>query len=148
MERNALTLVPSPLLVRGRESGKYKGKSMNTEITYDEYLTKVKDGIITNGGNCPVTELVIRLQGKWKLQILYELCIADSIRFGELKKNLSGITNTMLTGSLRELEKDGFIERKQFNEIPPHVEYSLSKKGKDLMPIFYEMTKWGFKYID
>lgn len=125
-----------------------KEKYMNSQMTYEEYLTKVKEGIITNGGNCPVTALVLMVQGKWKLQIIYELCIAESIRFGELKKNLSGITNTMLTSSLRELEKDGFIERKQFNEIPPHVEYSLSEKGKDLIPIFYEMTKWGFKYID
>lgn len=54
----------------------------------------------------------------------------------------------MLTSSLRELEKDGLVDRVQFNEIPPHVEYSLSGKGKDLLPVFYEMTKWGFKYLE
>ena len=70
------------------------------------------------------------------------------IRFGELKKELGGITNTMLTSSLRELEQDGLVNRMQFNEIPPHVEYSLSDKGKDLLPVFYEMTKWGFKYLE
>ena len=62
--------------------------------------------------------------------------------------NCSGITNTMLTTSLRELESDGLISRKQYNEIPPHVDYSFTQKGKDLLPIFYEMTKWGFKYIE
>ncbi|MCM1577433.1 MAG: winged helix-turn-helix transcriptional regulator [Ruminococcus sp.] len=87
------------------------------------------------------------LQGKWKLQIIYELCIKYPIRFGELKKNIGGITNTMLTASLRELEQDGLISRAQFNEIPPHVEYSLTEKGKALLPVFYEMTKWVFKYI-
>ena len=54
----------------------------------------------------------------------------------------------MLTSTLRELEKDGFITRKQFNEIPPHVEYSFTQKGRDLMPIFYEMTMWGMKWAD
>lgn len=52
----------------------------------------------------------------------------------------------MLTSALRELEADGFIHREQFNEIPPHVEYSLTEKGRDLMPIFYEIMRWGFKY--
>ena len=66
-----------------------------------------------------------KLQGIWKFQILYELCIKDPIRFGELRKNIAGITNTMLTSSLRELERDGLVSRIQYNEIPPHVEYSL-----------------------
>ena len=65
-----------------------------------------------------------------------------------MKKALGGITNTMLASSLRELEQDGLVNRKQFNEIPPHVEYSLSNKGTDLLPVFYEMTKWGFKYLE
>lgn len=71
-----------------------------------------------------------------------------TVRFGQLKKLLGGITNTMLTATLRDLEKEGFISRKQFNEIPPHVEYSFTQKGLDLMPVFYEMTKWGYKYAD
>ena len=87
------------------------------------------------------------LQGKWKFQIIYEMCIKDPIRFGELRKNIEGITNTMLTSSLRELEKDGLVSREQFNEIPPRVEYSLTEKGKGLLPVFYAMTMWGFKYI-
>ena len=120
----------------------------DTNMTYEEYKQKVKQGIITRRGNCPVTPLLLMLQGKWKNQIIYELCIKDPIRFSELKKNLSGITNTMLTTSLRELESDGLISRKQYNEIQPHVDYSFTQKGKDLLPIFYEMTKWGLKYIE
>lgn len=120
---------------------------MNKELTYKEYLDKVHKGILTDAGNCPVTPLLLMLQGKWKFQIIYELCIKDPIRFGELKKSIKGITNTMLTTSLRELEKDGLINRIQFNEIPPHVEYSLTEMGKDLLPVFYEITKWGFKHI-
>ena len=120
---------------------------MENEMTYQEYAEKVKQGILTDAGNCPVTPLLLMLQGKWKFQIIYELCIKDPIRFGELKKAIEGMTNTMLTTSLRELEKDGLVSRIQFNEIPPHVEYSLTEKGKALLPIFYEITKWGFKYI-
>ena len=120
---------------------------MKKDISYEEYAQKVKLGILTDAGNCPVTPLLEMLQGKWKFQIIYELCIKDPIRFGELKKGISGITNTMLTTSLRDLEKDGLVSRIQFNEIPPHVEYSLTEKGKDLLQIFYAMTKWGFKYI-
>lgn len=115
-------------------------------MSYDEYLKKVKTGIVTEKGNCPVTPLLLMLQGKWKTQILYELCMNDTIRFGQLKKELPGITNTVLTTTLRELEKDGFISRKQYNEIPPRVEYSFTQKGKDLLPVFYQIMVWGFKH--
>ncbi len=121
---------------------------MNKELSYDEYIELVHHSITTQAGNCPVTSLLEMLNGRWKFQIIYELCIKNPIRFGELKKALGGITNTMLASSLRELEQDGLVNRKQFNEIPPHVEYSLSNKGTDLLPVFYEMTKWGFKYLE
>lgn len=116
-------------------------------MTYEEYIVKVHDIILTPNDNCPVTPVIEMLQGKWKLQIIYELCIKSPLRFGELKKLLQGVTNTMLTNALRELESDGIILRKQFNEIPPHVEYSLTEKGADLLPIFHAITEWGLKYI-
>ena len=119
---------------------------MEHTMTYEEYLNKIKKGIVTDLGNCPVTPLLRMLQGKWKTQILYELCIHDTVRFGALKKELPGITNTMLANALRELERDGFINRVQFNEIPPHVEYSFTERGRDLMPIFYQIMLWGFKH--
>lgn len=120
---------------------------MGKSMTYEQYTQEVKNCILTDSGTCPVTALLLMLQGKWKFQIIYELCIKDPIRFGELRRSIDGITNTMLTASLRELERDGLVSRIQFNEIPPHVEYSLTDMGKDLLPVFYEMTKWGFKYI-
>jgi DNA-binding HxlR family transcriptional regulator len=119
---------------------------MKKMMSYEEYLRDVKKGILTDLGNCPVTPLLLMLQGKWKTQILYELCISDTVRFGALKKALPGITNTMLSNALRELEADGFIHREQFNEIPPHVEYSFTQRGRDLMPIFYQIMVWGFKH--
>ncbi len=119
---------------------------MNAYMSYEEYLSKVKTGILTESGNCPVTPLLLMLQGKWKTQVLYEFCIHDHIRFGELKKDLPGITNTMLTNTLRDLEQNGLIVRRQFNEIPPHVEYSFSEMGRDLLPVFYAIMVWGFKH--
>ena len=93
-----------------------------------------------------MTPLLKMLQGKWKTQVLYEFCIYDTVRFGVLKKDLPGITNTMLTKTLRELEAHGLITRRQFNEIPPHVEYSFSPMGRDLLPVFYAIMCWGFKH--
>ena len=114
---------------------------------YEEYKELVSDILLTENGNCPVMPVVTMLQGKWKLQVIYELIIQSPMRFGELRKALSGITNTMLTNVLRDLEADGLVDRIQYNEIPPHVGYSLTGKGRDLLPVFYAITDWGLKYI-
>ena len=120
---------------------------MNQSMTYEEFQKQVGSVILTENGNCPVTPVVQMLQGKWKLQIIYELCIQSPMRFGELKKMLKPITNTMLTNALKELEADGLVHREQYNEIPPRVEYSLTEKGQDLLPVFYAIFQWGMKYI-
>ena len=78
-------------------------------MTYEEFKEKGGSVILTGEGNCPVTPVVQMLQGKWKLQILYELCIKCPMRFGELKKMLKPITNTALTNALKELEADDLI---------------------------------------
>ena len=116
-------------------------------MTYEEFKEKVGNVILTDEGNCPVTPVVQMLQGKWKLQILYELCIKSPMRFGELKKMLTPITNTALTNALKELEADDLIQRIQYNEMPLRVEYSLTLKGQDLLPVFYAIMQWGIKYI-
>lgn len=120
---------------------------MNKPMTYEEFQEKVSDIILTESGNCPVTPVIQMLQGKWKLQIIYELCIRSPMRFGELKKMLKPITNTMLTNALKELEEDGLVHREQYNEIPPRVEYSLTEKGQDMLSVFYAISQWGMKYI-
>lgn len=120
---------------------------MERRITFEEYV-EISSNCATKSGNCPVTALILMLQGKWKNQIIYALSLNDAARFGQLKKDVPGITNTMLATALRELAADGLIRREQFNEIPPHVEYSLTEKGKNLFPVFYEMLKWGLKYAD
>lgn len=119
---------------------------MRKQMTYDEFLVRVKEGIATPAGNCPVTLGLQPFRGKWADQVLYCLCVHDSARFSTMKSEIPGITSTMLTSTLRDLEAQGIVDRQQFNEIPPHVEYSLSAKGRDLMPVFYELMNWGFAY--
>lgn len=112
-----------------------------TKITFKEYQEQIKNVEIHE--NCAVTKTLEIFQGKWNVRVLFELVKCDSIRFGDLKKKVGGITNTMLTSTLRDLESRGLVERTQFNEIPPHVEYSLSQVGKDLYPIFVEIIIWN-----
>ena len=91
-------------------------------MTYEEFKEKVSSVILTDDGNCPVTPVVQMLQGKWKLQILYELCIKCPMRFGELKKVLKPITNTALTNALKELEADELIQRMLLSgSLYPHL---------------------------
>lgn len=91
---------------------------------------------------CPV-ELSIRvIGGKWKPVILWHLRDQKK-RFGELRREIKGITVKMLAQQLRELEQDGIIDRKVFYEVPPRVEYSLTQMGRDLDPVLFELAKWG-----
>lgn len=119
---------------------------MNEDMTMEEYLNQ----LLTSDTNehCPVRKTLELLSGKCRTHVIYELCKKESCRFGELKKAIPQITNTMLTVTLRNLENKKIIHRKQFNEVPPHVEYSLTDKGKDLLPIFYEIAKWGMRYMN
>lgn len=114
---------------------------MKQELTSEEYLSRIMT--TRPSDNCPMRRTLELLSGKWRTHIIYELCIHPSCRFGELKKAIPRITNTMLTSTLRDLENLGIVHREQFNEIPPHVEYSLTEKGKKLLPVFTELAKWG-----
>jgi DNA-binding HxlR family transcriptional regulator len=83
--------------------------------------------------------------GKWKWIIL-ALLFQDGVqRYGQLKKSIPGITHKMLSQQLKELESEALIHRKEYHQIPPKVEYSLTEKGKTLIPILQLMGEWGFK---
>lgn len=93
--------------------------------------------------NCSsVKTTLAALGGKWKPIILHYL-YTDTMRFSELKKEISGITQKMLTQQLRELENDGIIKRKVYPQVPPKVEYSVTDYGKTLKPVLKAMSEWG-----
>ena len=89
----------------------------------------------------PVANALKLIGGKWKIAILHALSMGP-IRFGELKRNLSPITQQMLTKQLRELEKDNLINRKVFDVVPPKVEYSLTEFGWTFEPVLVALCKW------
>ena len=92
---------------------------------------------------CPITFALGIIGGKWHLPIIFLLSKNNVLRYNELKKCLVGITNMMLSQSLKELESSGILHRKQYPEIPPRVEYSLTENGCALMPMVDELAKWG-----
>ena len=94
---------------------------------------------------CPVATKVALIGSKWKLLILRNLK-GRAWRFNELKKDLNGISQKVLTDSLRSMESDGIVIRTVYAEVPPRVEYSLSTLGKSMLPIIDVMAEWGRNY--
>ena len=99
------------------------------------------------GQGCGLKKVLNIIGGKWKILLL---CVIDDkgvMRYGELRRAVYGITNTMLAQSLKEMEEDGLIERKQYREMPVRVEYSLTEKAHSMIPILLELKHWGEKHL-
>ena len=94
---------------------------------------------------CPVATTVQLIWNKWKLLILRNL-LQRPWRFNELQRNLEGISQKVLTDSLRSMEADGIITRTVYPEVPPRVEYALSELGESMRPILDAMRIWGETY--
>ena len=94
---------------------------------------------------CPVATTVQLIGSKWKLLILRNL-LERAWRFNELQKSLNGISQKVLTDSLRAMEADGIITRTVYPEVPPRVEYALSELGETMRPILDSMKTWGENY--
>lgn len=92
---------------------------------------------------CPIIYTLAVVGGKWRWLIIYKLSEDGILRYGELKKTLPPITHKMLSQELKELEAKKLIYREEYHQIPPKVEYSLTEKGKTLLPILDHMSKWG-----
>ena len=92
---------------------------------------------------CPLIYALEIIGQKWKLPIMWYLFDNDFIRYNELKRKVNGITNMMLTKSLKELEEHNLILRIQYETIPPKVEYALTERGKALLPALKELSLWG-----
>ena len=96
---------------------------------------------------CLAQYLTKALSGRWKLHILCILENEGTVRFGQIKRKLDNISNVMLSKTLKELERDEIIIRHQYNEVPPHVEYTLTAKGKDVIPALIMLSEWAQKYM-
>ncbi|WP_426349918.1 winged helix-turn-helix transcriptional regulator [Alloiococcus sp. CFN-8] len=102
----------------------YKGKVKNIEDTPFGYTLSV-------------------IGGKWKMVIIYLLAENQPVRFNDLKRQIGVITYKMLSSQLKELEVDGLVKRKEYPQIPPKVEYSLTDKGETLIPVLEKLCEWG-----
>ncbi len=95
---------------------------------------------------CPIEKTLRLIVGKWKTILLWHLS-SGTKRYGELKKLIPDVSEKMLIQSLRELEKDELVIRKVYPEVPPKVEYLLSKRGKSLSPLICALNTWGAKHL-
>ena len=92
--------------------------------------------------DCPLEYAANILGGKWKMRLLWIIYNYKTIRFNQLKRELPGITDLMLTKILKSLAADNIINREQFNEVPPHVEYSLTENGVKLIDALSDIRQW------
>ncbi|QBD79648.1 transcriptional regulator [Ktedonosporobacter rubrisoli] len=102
----------------------YKGKAKNIKETPFAYTLSV-------------------IGGKWKMAIIYLLAESQPVRFNDLKRQLGAITYKTLSSQLKELEADGIVKRKEYPQIPPKVEYSLTEKAETLLPVLEKLCEWG-----
>lgn len=106
---------------------------------------EVKDALFPN---CPIRNILSRIGDKWSMLVLYTLETDEAKRFKELQRNIPDISQKMLTATLRMLEADGLVKREAFAEVPPRVEYSLSDKGKTLLPPINALLSWAIDNMD
>lgn len=106
---------------------------------------EVKDALFPN---CPIRNILSRIGDKWSMLVLYTLETDEAKRFKELQRNIPDISQKMLTATLRMLEADGLVKREAFAEVPPRVEYSLSDKGKTLLPHINALLSWATDHMD
>jgi DNA-binding HxlR family transcriptional regulator len=92
---------------------------------------------------CPLRHSLNIIGGKWKLPIICFLSLRPPTRYSMIKQKVPGITNMMLSQSLKELEEFGIVWRKQYNQIPPRVEYALTAEGESLLPALEMLAQWG-----
>ena len=97
---------------------------------------------------CDVELTLQIIGGKWKPIILFHLGTDGTLRFSQIRRIIPNITPKMLTQQLRELEKDGVVNRKVYAQVPPRVEYDLTELGRSVMPIIRQLSRWGKQYED
>ena len=98
--------------------------------------------LLEHDAHCPAEQAIEFLSGKWRPMVIYWLR-EGPLRFNELQRRLGAITHRTLSKTLKEMETDGLVSRKDYGEIPPRVDYTLSKRGRSLMPVLEAMERWA-----
>ena len=106
--------------------------------------TEVRDALYPD---CPIRNILSRVGDKWSMLVLFTLETHGNLRFKELQRNIPDISQKMLTATLKMLEADGLVCREAFPEVPPRVEYSLSNKGKSLLPLIGNLLAWATEHM-
>lgn len=115
-------------------------KGSDDEIVGKEYLFC--------RATCPIEYTMFNIAGKWKLVLLWHIYDKEIIRYGELKKCVSNITHKMLSNQLKDLVAYGLVHKEMYHQVPPKVEYSLTKKGSSLVPMLKIMYDWGIEHME
>lgn len=110
-------------------------------------MSRPRAKLTNNFPGCPVESTLSLLDGKWKGVILYHLLNDRTLRFNELRRRLSAVTQRMLTKQLRELEEAGIVSRKVFAVVPPRVDYGLTPLGLSLEPVILALDAWGKAHV-
>ncbi len=97
---------------------------------------------------CAVIYALELIGGKWRLPVIWKLSRKESMRYNALRRSLDGITNIMLTRTLQDLERHGLVVRKEYHQIPPHVEYALTEQARELIPALEIMGEWGRRQMN
>ncbi len=105
-------------------------------------MAKVRHTRFDCSPGCSVEAAIALIDGKWKSVILFHL-LGGTLRFNEIRRQVPGVTQRMLTNQLRELEQDGLVDRKVYAQVPPKVEYSLSALGRSMEPVLLALKAWG-----
>ena len=107
--------------------------------------TEVRDALFPR---CPIRNVLSRIGDKWSMLVLFTLENNECQRFKELQRNIPDIAQKMLTATLKTLEADGLVRREAYAEVPPRVEYSLSDKGRSLLPLINNLLTWAIENMD
>ena len=116
-----------------------------SNVNYSEYCND-EAPIRASLPACPVETCVSLIGSKWRLLIMRDLLMNGSMRFKELQRSVGGVSQKVLTSNLRDMEEAGLVIRRVYAEVPPRVEYSLTKTGESLKPIMDAMWTWGENY--
>ena len=113
-------------------------------MSYEEFSYRINEPITNEYGKSPITPVLSMLEGKWKAKVIYAIMCLKDASFSQLERFCDGISPAALNSVLKELVSNGLIIKK--TKAAKSINYSLTSKGEDLMPVFYEIMNWGLNY--